>query len=151
MRLFFLILLFFISHSLFAQRSDSLKYWHNKARTIHYQPQGDDFVCVNGKMRFNRALYGTNTAFRVEAGDLPEFALYMPGLGGNFKIGVIAGGKSKWLIDAAHIKAIYRPGSMLYEIKDPILGNGVMYISVLALADAEGLIIKTEFKNITNH
>jgi hypothetical protein len=28
-------------------------------------------VIVNGKKRFKRALYGTNTAFRAEAGDLP--------------------------------------------------------------------------------
>jgi hypothetical protein len=126
-------------------------WWHNKVRNIHYLPQGNDFVLANGKMRFNRALYGTNTAFRVEAGDLPEFALYMPGMGGNFKFGLIAGDKSKWLINADNIKTIYRPGSMLYEIRDSLLGNGVMRISILALADAEGMIIKTEFKNVPSN
>ena len=80
---------------------------------MRYQPQGTDFVITNGKRRFVRAIYGTNTAFRIEAGDLPEFALYMPGMGGNFKFGIIAGNKSKWLIDAQSIKAIYRPGSMM--------------------------------------
>jgi len=49
--------------------------WHNKERSMHYLPDGDDFVCVSGKLRFNRALYGGNTPFRVEAGDLPEFAI----------------------------------------------------------------------------
>ena len=52
--------------------------WHGKERSIHYRPDGNDFVLVNGSKRFNRALYGTNTAFRVETGDLPEFALYLP-------------------------------------------------------------------------
>jgi hypothetical protein len=52
-------------------------------RTLRYRPEGEDFTIVNGTRRFNRALYGTNTAFRVETGDLPEFALYMPGMGGN--------------------------------------------------------------------
>src|SRR5579864_7235460 len=94
-------------------------WWHNKERTIHYRPEGEDFVCLNGTLRFNRALYGTNTAFRVEAGDLPEFALYLPGMGGSFRLGIIAGSKSKWLMNAKSIKAIYRPGSMLYEISDP--------------------------------
>lgn len=117
-------------------------------RKVHYYPQGSDFVCENGKMRFNRALYGTNTGFRVEAGDLPEFALYMPGMGGNFKFGLIAGENSKWLIAADYIKALYRQGSMLYEIKDSLLGNGVIWIRVLALSDAEGLIIKTYFQNV---
>lgn len=118
-------------------------------RSLHYRAMGTDFVIVNGKMRFNRALYGTNTGFRVEAGDLPEFALYMPGMGGNFKFGLIAGNNSKWLTAAKSIKATYRPGSMLYEIKDPLLGNGAMYITVLALAGAEGMIVKTQFANVT--
>jgi hypothetical protein len=123
--------------------------WHGKERILHYKPEGTDFVTVNGKMRFNRALYGTNTGFRIETGDLPEFALYMPGMGGNFKLGLIAGNNSKWLTDAKYIKAIYRPGSMLYEIKDPLLGNGSMQITVLALADTEGMIVKTQFVNVS--
>jgi hypothetical protein len=86
--------------------------------------KGNDIVIENGDKRFNRALYGGNTAFRAEAGDLPEFALYMPGMGGNLKFGIIANGRSKWLIDAKYIKANYRAGSMLYEIKDELLGNG---------------------------
>lgn len=130
-----------------AQTFSKATLWHNTERSIHYRPEGKDFVCVNPTRRFNRALYGTNTAFRVEAGDLPEFAMYMPGMGGNFKFGLINGNESKWLIDAKNIKAIYRPGSMLYEIKDPILGNGTLHIAILALADAEGMIIKTQFIN----
>ncbi|HEX2631005.1 MAG TPA: DUF4450 domain-containing protein [Chitinophagaceae bacterium] len=131
-----------------AQQPDQ-KLWHNKERVVHYLPQGNDFVLKEGKRRFNRALYGTNTGFRIEAGDLPEFALYMPGMGGNFKFGLIAGNKSKWLIDADHIKTIYRPGSMIYEINDPLLGKGMMRVIVLALADKEGMIIKTETTGIT--
>lgn len=70
--------------------------WHNQERTLRYHPEGTDFVIINGNRRFTRALYGTNTAFRVEAGDLPEFALYMPGMGGNLKFGLTTAGKSKW-------------------------------------------------------
>lgn len=129
----------------FAQQPSPDTWWHNTPRTIHYHPEGEDFVCLDGKLRFNRALYGSNTAFRVEAGDLPEFALYLPGMGGNLRLGIIAGSKSKWLINAQKIKAIYRPGSMLYEISDPLLGHGVLHITILALADAEGMIIQTTF------
>jgi hypothetical protein len=131
---------------LFPQSAESL--WHDKERAVRYKPEGNDFVIINGKRKFVRALYGTNTGFRIEAGDLPEFALYMPGMGGNFKLGIWLGNKSKWLTEASYIKAIYRPGSMIYEIKDPILSNGVLYLTVLALADGEGMIIKTEAKNI---
>src|SRR5699024_5706503 len=98
------------------------EYWHDQPRSLRYRPDGEDFVITNGERRFNRALYGSNTAFRVEAGDLPEFALYLPGMGGNFRFGLIAGDKEKWLIDAEEITARYRAGSMHYEIKDPLLG-----------------------------
>src|SRR5882757_9225570 len=142
---FFLLL---AQSPLSAQQPAGDSWWHNKPRTIHYRPEGEDFVCVDSKLRFNRALYGTNTAFRVEAGDLPEFALYLPGMGGNFKLGIIAGGKSKWLINAQKIKTIYRPGSMIYEIGDPLLGNGILRITVLALAEGEGMVVQASFKGI---
>lgn len=148
MRSIILPVILLLAHISFAQTSDTIKYWHDKERSIHYKPAGNDLVCVNPKLRFNRALYGTNTGFRVEAGDLPEFALYMPGMGGNLKFGLISNDKSKWLIDAQSIKTTYRPGSMIYEIKDAMLGNGSLTITVLALADGEGMVIKTAFSNV---
>ena len=143
-RLTYIFISFFLLPQLpaLAQQPAADSWWHNKERTIHYRPEGDDFVCINGKLRFNRALYGTNTAFRVEAGDLPEFALYLPGMGGSFRLGIIAGVKSKWLINAQKIKATYRPGSMLYDISDPLLGSGTLHIAVLALAEGEGIVIR---------
>lgn len=111
-------------------------------RTLRYHPEGSDFTITNGTRRFNRALYGTNTAFRVETGDLPEFALYMPGMGGNLNFELSYNHTTKKLIDAAIIKASYRPGSMLYTIRDPLLGDAILYITVEALADAEGMIIR---------
>ena len=47
----------------------------------------------------------------------------MPGMGGNLKFGFSVDGKSKWLIEAKNIKAIYRAGSMLYEVKVDLLGE----------------------------
>src|SRR5450432_3828437 len=116
--------------------------WHGLERSVRYSPVGRDFVIMNGGRRFNRALYGTHTAFRVEAGDLPEFAMYLPGMGGNLQFGLLDGDSSKWLIRARSIRATYRPGSMIYEIKDRILGNGILTITALALADAEGMILR---------
>lgn len=124
------------------------KLWHDKERTISYRPDGEDFVLVKGDRRFNRALYGTNSGFRVETGDLPEFALYLPGMGGNMKFGIISGNKSKWIIDADSIETRFRPGTMLYKIKDTILGSGALHLSVLAQADAEGMIIKATFVGV---
>ena len=43
-------------------------------------------------------LMGPTSDFRVDAGDLPEFSLYLPGHGGNLKLGIIStrGVQSKW-------------------------------------------------------
>lgn len=122
--------------------------WHAEQRSIRYQPVDRDFMIHNGSRRFTRALYGTHTAFRVEAGDLPEFAMYMPGMGGNLQFGLLAGKESKWLIKAESITARYRAGSMYYEIKDPMLGQGTLYLVVLALSKAEGMVIKARFENV---
>ena len=138
-----LIVLSALSHS-FAQS----KHWQNNERELHYKEDKGDFLRVNGKYRFNRALYGDNRASRVEAGDLPEFALYLPGMGGNLQF-VIQNGKSfKKLIHAEKIETRYRPGSMLYEIKDPVLGNGSLKLTILAQAKEEGLVVKMETVNI---
>jgi hypothetical protein len=126
----------------------SERLWHSEQRELRYKPDGKDFVITNGNRLFTRALYGTNTAFRAEAGDRPEFALYMPGMGGNFKLGIASGGSSKWLTSAKTITARYRAGSMLYTIEDPLLGDGKLLLEVLALGDAEGIIIKARMENI---
>src|ERR1700744_1844970 len=76
-------------------------------RQFRYHPEGSDFVIVNGSPRFNRALYGPNTAARVEAGDLPEFALYMPGMGGNLSFSLTRGTTTLPLKNARYIKASY--------------------------------------------
>ncbi len=125
-------------------------YWHDKIRTLRYHPDGSDFVITNGKQRFNRALYGTHTAFRVETGDLPEFALFMPGMGGTLKFGLLNDHTSKWLIEADKITARYRPGSMIYEIRDALLGDGTLHLKVRAMSDADGFIVRVDFEHIPN-
>ena len=120
--------------------------WHGEERSLRYHPEGSDFVITNGKRRFNRALYGTNTAFRVEAGDLPEFSLYMPGLGGTLQFGITRGVQQKWLINASKITARYTPGRMSYEIEDPILGNGKLHLSVLVLSEQEGMVVQARLE-----
>ena len=80
--------------------SDSKRTAPGQSRTLRYQPDGEDFVIVNGNRKFTRALYGSNTGFRLETSDVPEFALYMPRMGGNLSLGVIVGEKSLWLNNA---------------------------------------------------
>lgn len=117
-------------------------------RTLRYHPEGTDFVIINGLEKFNRALYGTNTAFRIETGDRPEFGLFMPDMGGNVQLGIMVNERSLWLQDAAWIKSVYRPGTRLYELKDPLWSNAIIDVQVLALADAEGVIVKVSGKGL---
>ena len=93
---------------------------------------------------FNRPLYGTNTAFRVDAGDRPEFSLYLPGRGGNLRIGIKTGAGQKWLFDADHIVTRYRPGSMIYEIRDRLLAGGTLNLTLMAMGATEGLVLRVE-------
>jgi len=134
--------------SAFSLSFSQSKHWQNNERELHYKEDKGDFLLVNGKYRFNRALYGDNRASRVEAGDLPEFALYIPGMGGNLQFVIQKGNSIKKLIKADKIETRYRPGSMLYEIKDPILGTGTLKLTVLAQAKEEGLVLKMETVNV---
>ncbi|KMQ68574.1 glycogen debranching protein [Chryseobacterium sp. FH2] len=137
-----------IALSAFSHSFSQSKHWQNNERELHYKEDKGDFLLVNGKYRFNRALYGDNRASRVEAGDLPEFALYLPGMGGNLQFVIQKGNSIKKLINADKIETRYRPGSMLYEIKDPIFGTGTLKLTVLAQAKEEGLVVKMETENI---
>jgi len=120
-----------------------------KTRKIHYAPDGNSFILKNGKRKFNRALYGTNTGFRIEVGDLPEFALYLPGMGGNFKLGIANESFSKWISESDSIVTRYNPGEIIYEIRDTTLQNGIIKIQVVAHAKNEAMIIKVETENIS--
>jgi hypothetical protein len=120
----------------------------NIERPLRYRPEGPDFVIENGPEFFNRPLYGGNTAFRVDAGDRPEFALYLPGRGGNLRLGLVRGEQSKWMHAATAITAHYRPGEMLYEVRDPLLGAGVLRLAAVALPQTAGLIVRVKADGI---
>ncbi len=128
--------------------SDSKRTAPGQSRMLRYQPDGEDFVIVNGNRRFTRALYGGNTGFRLETSDVPEFALYMPRMGGNLTLGVVVDGKSLWLNDADRIESRYRAGSRIYTITDSLLGKGSLVITALALYEADGMILRVEGRKL---
>jgi len=115
-------------------------------RPLRYWPDGTDFVITNGTEYFNRPLYCLNTAFRVDGGDKPEFSIYLPGRGGNVRFGIQTSAGVKWLNDAEQIVARYRPGSMVYEIHDPLLDIGELDLTVLPLSDSKGFIAQVSLR-----
>lgn len=115
-------------------------------KNLHYAPFGKNgFKSVETKRKFNRALYGGNTAFRVEAGDLPEFALYLPGMGGNCQLGIISGTKSKWITEANTLQSVYQDGAMHYLLTDA-LWEGKLEITVTATYTHEAMLIKVNYQ-----
>ena len=117
------------------------------ARPLRYTAVGTDFVITNGTEFFNRPLYGGNTGFRVEAGDRPEFAFFLPGRGGNLRMALLPAqstntGGAIWLADAQSVVARYRPGAMIYEIRDARLGPGVLTLTAIPMAGTEGLMVR---------
>lgn len=121
----------------------------NIDRTLRYHPDGEDFVIENGTEFFNRPLYCCNSAFRVDGGDKPQFSFYCPGRGGNLRLGIRTSTATKWLDEAKGIITGYRPGSLLYEIRDGAFSNDVLSISVLPLADEKGIILRAELTEVS--
>ncbi|MDR3400867.1 MAG: DUF4450 domain-containing protein, partial [Chthoniobacter sp.] len=117
---------------------------NNVARPLRYWPVAGDFVITNGSEFFNRPLYSLNSGFRVDGGDRPEFSLYLPGRGGNLRLGLKSPAGTNWLNAAAQIVARYRPGSLIYEIEDPLLGGAALKLTVLPLCTAKGVIMSVE-------
>ncbi|GAB3464915.1 hypothetical protein GCM10027321_29310 [Massilia terrae] len=146
---FLIALLFQFGPGTFAQAAETVKLeasalrpnlQGNIDRPLRYRPEGADFVIENGAEFFNRPLYGGNTAFRVDAGDKPEFSLYLPGRGGNLRLGLRTPAGVTWLHAARTVVTRYRPGEMHYEIADPLLGpQGRIEVAAIALAATEGL------------
>ncbi len=111
-------------------------------RPFRYQPDGADIVIVNGKNRFNRPLYGSNSIFFTYAGDLPEILLSLPGKGGTLRLGIASAGASKWLTEAETVVARYRGGAMRYEIRDALLASGSLVIDVVPMGEGDGALVQ---------
>jgi len=118
------------------------------AQPMRYLPHERGFVIRNGSELFNRPLYGPNNGFRVDAGDLPEFSLYLPGHGGNLRLGICVQGRAKWLAQAESVETRYIAGRMEYAVRDTLLGAGELRLEVLTAAEGSGLLLRAEGRNL---
>ncbi len=74
-------------------------------RSQHYRPDGISVITTDGNYRYNRALYGARTGFRVDCSDRTEFGIYLPRMGGNLLLTLPEG----------ECTARYTPGRMDYS------------------------------------
>ena len=126
-------------------RIESTSYNDHKrgaARTLQYRPDGEDFVSVNGKNRYTRALYGSHTAFRLETSDRPIFAVYEKRNSKNIHFHLVLADSSVTpLEETAWCESRYTPGRRSYRLKHPSWGaDAELQISALALPDEDAAI-----------
>lgn len=128
-------------------RIESTSYNDHKrgaARTLQYRPDGEDFVSINGKNRYTRALYGSHTAFRLETSDRPIFAVYEKRNSKNIHFHLVLADSSVTpLEETAWCESRYTPGRRSYRLKHPSWGaDAELQISALALPDEDAAIWK---------
>jgi hypothetical protein len=148
LHILFLILCLFIIDDLNAANIDK-SYWHGIEREIRYKPDGAAFLINNGNKRFTRAIYGTNSDFRFETSDYPEFGLYMPNFGGSIYLAVFCNNTYSWVRNLSQIESRFESGIRTWVVKDKLLfGKGLVTITSVALSNGDGIVLKVDSKNI---
>lgn len=111
-------------------------------RHLQYLPDGEDFLSVNGKNRYTRALYGSPTAWRLETSDRPIFATYVKNDSRNIRFRLrLPDGRLTPLEETSWCEARYKPGSRIYLLKDKAWGeDSSLKITVLASPTDESAI-----------
>ena len=100
----------------------------------NYRPEGRAFVCVNGKNRYTRALYGGPTEWRVETSDRPIFALYKKTDCRNVQFRV----NGVKLDETDFCEARYEDGMRSYLLRHHTWGQkAVLRVKVVASLQAE--------------
>ena len=114
-------------------------------RTMQYTPTSGGYIYrKNGDNLYTRALYGGNTAFRLETSDRPIFGAFHGKDNRNVHFKVKAGGRWMRLDSVAECRTYYRGGERRYELSDPAWGKGHISIIALAPSDYEAGIWKIE-------
>lgn len=113
-------------------------------RKQQYFPDGRDIVCQDGDKRYNRALYGSYTEYRLETSDRPIFAVYRSKAHKNIRFRLTANGKTTLLEQTTHAEARYNAGKRVYKLTDASWRKGSLTITVLLQPDKESAIWKFE-------
>ncbi|MDE6695511.1 MAG: DUF4450 domain-containing protein [Muribaculaceae bacterium] len=114
-------------------------------RVMQYSPTSGGYIYrKNGDNLYTRALYGGNTAFRIETSDRPIFGAFHGKDNRNIHFIVTVNGHSMRLDSVAECRSYYRGGERRYELSDPAWGDGHISIITLAPRHFEGGLWKIE-------
>lgn len=106
-------------------------------RAMQYEPKDGAFYSRNGKNRFTRALYGSNTDYRIETSDRPIFAIFKHKNYRNlrFYVGDVQ------LDETQQCESYYKEGMRTYTLSDDLWGKEArLHLDVVALPDSEGAV-----------
>lgn len=106
-------------------------------RQQQYWPEGDEIVCINGNNRYTRAIYGSNTLYRLETSDRPVFATYDKANNRNIRFWLVVNGTSVPLDSTTYCKAYYRGGIRRYELSDSRWSGGRLTVEAIASLSGE--------------
>lgn len=116
-----------------------------EARRLQYKPDSEGYiVCENGKNLYTRALYGGNTAFRMETSDMPIFGAFHGKDNRNVHFIVEIGESSLRLDSVKECVSRYKGGERQYILSDPSWNKGKIIMTLLAPRSYEGGIWKIE-------
>ena len=135
----------FIASAAFAQKKvgDYIESINNNIdksrspRAMQYEPKDGAFYSRNGKNRFTRALYGSNTDYRIETSDRPIFAIFKHKNYRNlrFYVGDVQ------LDESQQCESYYKEGMRTYTLSDDRWGKeACLHLDVVALPDSEGAV-----------
>lgn len=100
-------------------------------RKLSFHVTDSDWVKDDGKPYFSSLLKGGKKHdFAVYSGDKPFWIIKLPGESGLFRLAIVSGQKSIWLSSAAYLKSSYRPGMLLYDIADTLLGKDTLKLKI---------------------
>src|SRR5574344_568171 len=132
-----------------ARAEESAKIGSGDKRSMNYYPVDGDFVTVNGKNRYTRALYGTQTQFRLETSDAPIFAIYNKKNNCNISFTLIRqDGKVIPLEEVTYCKSMYGKGNRRYIIRDSRIGAAQINLCAVTLSDMNGALWIIDNKNL---
>ena len=118
---------------------------NTQIRKTHYRPDGISAVCTDGQTKFNRALYGAHSGFRMECSDMPEFGIYLPRMGGNLRLTLPQGSCT----------ARYTPGRMDYsqggiEVEAQVMRSTDMALWRLTNTTASAVTVPVRFGGVAD-
>ena len=119
-------------------------------RQMNYYPDNGDIVCVNGNNRYTRALYGSETLYRLETSDRPLFATYDKKNNRNISFYIIYKGVKTRLDSTSWCEARYRGGVRSYKLKNENWNGGEIDFVAIASQSSEAAMFDIKAINFNS-